>query len=133
MLICIPEVLSRQQVAFFRETMAAAEWVDGRVTAGSQSALVKNNLQLPEDGCAARELGDRVLDALGASTTFVSAALPCKIFPPLFNSYGVGHGFGSACRQRDPRRARKRRSAFARISPAHCFSRRRTNMTAANW
>jgi PKHD-type hydroxylase len=94
MLICISEVLTKQQVARFRKMMADADWEDGRSTAGSQSSLVKNNLQLPQDGRAARELGDLVLDALGASPTFVSAALPAKIFPPLFNRYGVGHGFG---------------------------------------
>ncbi len=94
MLVCIPEVLSKQQVAFFRATMAKAPWEDGRTTAGSQSSLVKNNLQLPQDGEAARELGENVLDALANSPTFVSAALPQKIFPPLFNRYGVGHGFG---------------------------------------
>jgi PKHD-type hydroxylase len=94
MLICIPEVLTKRQVAHFRQIMADAEWEDGRSTAGSQSSLVKNNLQLPQDGPAARELGDLVLDALAASSMFVSAALPAKIFPPLFNRYGVGHGFG---------------------------------------
>jgi PKHD-type hydroxylase len=94
MLVCIPEVLSKQQVAFFRATMAKAPWEDGRTTAGSQSSLVKNNQQLPQGGEAARELGEHVLDALANSPTFVSAALPQKIFPPLFNRYGVGHGFG---------------------------------------
>lgn len=94
MLICIPEVLSKQQVARFRDTMACAEWEDGRSTAGSQSSLVKNNLQLPQDGPAARDLGELVLGALAASPLFVSAAIPLKIFPPLFNRYGVGHGFG---------------------------------------
>jgi len=94
MLICIPEVLSKQQVAFFRETMAVADWEDGRSTAGSQSSRVKNNLQLPQESRAAQELGNRVLDALAAAPMFVSAALPQKIFPPLFNRYGVGHGFG---------------------------------------
>jgi len=94
MLVCIPEVLSKTDVAHFRDIMARVEWEDGRSTAGAQSSLVKNNLQLPQDSAAARELGERVLDALSASATFVSAALPHKIFPPLFNSYGVGHGFG---------------------------------------
>lgn len=94
MLICIPDVLTKQQVAHFRDVMSQAEWEDGRSTAGSQSSLVKNNMQLPQEGAAARELGDLVLDALAASPLFVSAALPLKIFPPLFNSYGVGQGFG---------------------------------------
>lgn len=94
MLICVPEVLTKQQVAFFRQTMTAANWEDGRTTAGSQSSLVKNNLQLPQDGAAAQELGEHVLQALANCPTFVSAALPHKIFPPLFNRYGVGQNFG---------------------------------------
>lgn len=94
MLICAPEVLSKQEVAYFRAIMAKAEWEDGCTTAGAQSALVKNNLQLPQGGEAARELGERVLEALANSPMFISAALPQKIFPPLFNRYGVGHGFG---------------------------------------
>jgi PKHD-type hydroxylase len=94
MLICIPDVLSKEQIAQFRDVMAQAEWEDGRSTAGSQSSLVKNNLQLPQDGAAARALGDMVLDALAASPLFVSAALPHRIFPPLFNRYGVGQSFG---------------------------------------
>jgi PKHD-type hydroxylase len=94
MLICIPEVLTKQQVAFFRETMSAVDWEDGRTTAGSQSSLVKNNLQLPQDGPAARELGEHVLQALASCPAFVSAALPLRIFPPLFNRYGVGQNFG---------------------------------------
>lgn len=94
MLICVPEVLSKQQLAFFRETMEEARWEDGRATAGSQSSLVKSNLQLPQDGAAARQLGEHVLEALANSNMFVSAALPHCIFPPLFNRYGVGHSFG---------------------------------------
>jgi PKHD-type hydroxylase len=94
MLICVQNVLSKDAVAQFRAIMDAADWEDGRSTAGAQSSLVKNNLQLPQDSGVAKELGDAVLDALGASDKFVSAALPAKIFPPLFNRYGVGHGFG---------------------------------------
>jgi PKHD-type hydroxylase len=94
MLICIPEVLTKQEVDYFRETMANAPWEDGRTTAGSQSSLVKNNLQLPQNGAAAQELGERVLEALAHSPTFVSAALPQRIFPPLFNRYGIGQSFG---------------------------------------
>lgn len=94
MLICIPDVLDARQVAYFRDVMSQTIWEDGRTTAGSQSSLVKNNLQLPQDGAAARELGDLVLDALAACPTFVSAALPLRIFPPLFNRYGAGHDFG---------------------------------------
>jgi PKHD-type hydroxylase len=94
MLICIPEVLTKAEVALFRETMADAPWEDGRTTAGSQSSLVKKNMQLPQDGRAAQELGERVLEALASCPMFVSAALPHRIFPPLFNRYGVGESFG---------------------------------------
>jgi PKHD-type hydroxylase len=94
-LLCIPEVLTKEQVAHCRQTMDKADWVDGRVTAGAQSASVKNNLQLPEGSRAATELGDMVLTALSCSALFISAAIPQRIFPPLFNRYGAGHSFGT--------------------------------------
>lgn len=95
MLICIPDILSKSDVADFRRIMDAAEWEDGRSTAGSQSAMVKKNEQLPPNGEVARKLGERVLRALAASPLFVSAAIPLHIFPPLFNRYGEGQYFGS--------------------------------------
>ena len=95
MLLCIPEVLTKEQVAHCRRAMDKAEWVDGRGTAGAQSATVKHNMQLPEGSPAANELGDLVLGALSRSPLFISAALPQRIFPPLFNRYGVGQSFGT--------------------------------------
>lgn len=95
MLIAIPDVLTAEQVAHARARLEAAEWVDGRVTAGAQSAQAKNNLQVPEDAPAARELQQVILRALGTNERFVSAALPLRVFPPLFNRYDVGHGFGA--------------------------------------
>ena len=95
MLLCIPEVLTKEQVASCRQEMDRAEWVDGRVTAGAQSGSVKHNLQLPEGSPAARELGEMVLEALSRSPLFISAAVPLRIFPPLFNRYGPGQYFGT--------------------------------------
>ncbi len=94
MLICIPDVLSKTDVAQFRDVMDACDWEDGRSTAGAQSAMVKRNEQLPPDSAAARQLGERVIRALTANPVFISAAVPRHIFPPLFNRYGVGHHFG---------------------------------------
>ena len=94
MLVCVPEVLSKIEVAEFRAIMDAAAWEDGRSTAGAQSAMVKKNEQLPPNSEASRKLGERVIKALTASPLFVSAAIPRQIFPPLFNRYGVGHHFG---------------------------------------
>ncbi|MGB6326591.1 MAG: Fe2+-dependent dioxygenase [Methylocella sp.] len=94
MLICIPDVLSKNDVADFRRIMETAEWEDGRSTAGSQSALVKQNEQLPPNGEIARKLGERVLGAVAAVPLFISAAVPLRIFPPLFNRYGTGQYFG---------------------------------------
>lgn len=95
MMLHIPNVLTAEQVAHCREVFARAAWVDGRVTAGHQSAQAKKNLQLPEDGPAARELGDLVLRALERSPLFISAVLPQRVFPPLFNRYDAGMTFGS--------------------------------------
>lgn len=95
MLLHVPEVLSAEQVRAFRERMEAAEWVDGGVTAGFQSTRVKLNLQLPQDSPVARELGAQVLDALDASLLFNAAALPARVYPPLFNCYREGQTFGA--------------------------------------
>ena len=95
MLLHIPHVLSAEQVAHCREVFARAAWEDGRVTAGPQSAQVKKNLQLPEGGPAARELGELVLGGLERSALFISAVLPQRVFPPLFNRYEAGMAFGS--------------------------------------
>ena len=94
MLLPIPDVLTAEQVKHFRNRLEAADWADGRVTAGYQSAKAKDNAQLPEDSPIARELGALVLEALSRNSTFFSAALPRRIYPPLFNRYAGGQSFG---------------------------------------
>lgn len=93
MLLSIADVLTKPQVKECRKLLDQAEWVDGNVTSGHQSALAKNNMQLPEDSPAARQIGDFIQDALGANPLFMSAALPLKVFPPLFNRYAGGQEF----------------------------------------
>lgn len=95
MLIQIADVLTPEQVARGRAMLDAADWVDGKVTAGYQSAKAKDNMQLPEDHPVARELGDMIVAALGQNPTFLAAALPLKVFPPLFNRYAGGQSFGT--------------------------------------
>jgi PKHD-type hydroxylase len=95
MMVHVPQVLSADQIARCRAVMEQAAWVDGRVTAGHQSAKVKHNLQLPETAPEARELGDMVLAALGRNALFFSAVLPKQVFPPLFNRYDAGMTFGA--------------------------------------
>ena len=94
MLLKIPSVLTREQVVQAREVLFASEWVDGSVTTGYQSARVKNNLQLPENSQAAQMLGDLILGALANNPLFMSAALPARIYPPMFNCYQGGGNFG---------------------------------------
>lgn len=94
MLIAIPDLLDAAGVAAIRSLIDPADWIDGNATSGPQSALAKRNLQLPEDSAAARRAGQMVLDALGRSPLFIAAALPLRIFPPLFNSYAGGQAFG---------------------------------------
>src|SRR5690606_17975166 len=80
--------------AQFRQAMDQAEWIDGNATSGEQSALAKRNMQLQEGSPLARQLGDLIQDALGANSLFFSAALPLKVYPPLFNRYASGETFG---------------------------------------
>jgi PKHD-type hydroxylase len=95
MLLTIPDLLSPEQVSSARELLDRADWVDGKVTAGPQSARAKKNEQLLEGSPAADSLGDMILTALQRNALFVSAALPLRVFPPLFNRYQGGHAFGN--------------------------------------
>lgn len=93
MMIAIPAVLDAPALAKVRGLIDAAEWIDGNATSGHQSALAKHNLQLPEELAAAKAAGSLILDALGQAPLFIAAALPLKVFPPLFNAYAGGHAF----------------------------------------
>ena len=95
MLIQIPDLLKPDELAACRRLLDEAEWVDGRVTAGHQSAVTKDNMQIPEGSPAARKLGDTILAALSSNPLFIAAALPLRIFPPLFNRYSGGQAFGN--------------------------------------
>ncbi|MEQ1840901.1 MAG: Fe2+-dependent dioxygenase [Verrucomicrobiales bacterium] len=95
MLITIPDLLTSAQVEEARRLLDSAEWVDGRVTAGHQSARAKDNQQIPEGHPVSRQVGEMILLALGQNPLFHSAALPLRIFPPLFNRYSGGQSFGT--------------------------------------
>lgn len=94
MMLHIPNVLTAQQVQDCRQLLAQASWQDGNVTAGFQSAMAKNNLQLAQDSAIAINIGALIVQALQSNPLFISAALPEMIFPPLFNCYQAGQGFG---------------------------------------
>lgn len=93
MMLHVPQVLTREQVRTFRTAMNSARWVDGNVTSGAQAAQAKFNEQLPPDSPLAAEMGQAILTALARSPQFVSAVIPKRIVPPLFNRYGGGQRF----------------------------------------
>ena len=95
MILPLRQVLTDAQVARCRELMDRATWVDGRVTAGHQSAVVKDNRQIPEGSPEAREMGETIVQALERHPVFISGALPLRVFPPLFNRYEGGMSFGA--------------------------------------
>ena len=95
MILEIPHVLPSSTLAEARAALEAAEWIDGRATAGHQGARVKDNEQLPVDHPAARQVGEMIVRALHANPLFVSAALPLRILPPMFNRYRGGQQFGT--------------------------------------
>ena len=95
MLLQIPDVLTANQAANCRNKIEKSEWIDGKITAGHQSARTKNNLQLPENHPLTLEMGELILSSLERNPLFMSAALPLKVFPPLFNRYEGGHSFGN--------------------------------------
>ncbi len=90
----IPNVLTPAQVQYFRQAMLQVEWVNGKVTAGTLSATVKHNQQLPEDHPLTHELSTIILEAVGQHPLFLSAAIPLDIIPPLFNRYEKSESFG---------------------------------------
>ena len=95
MLVTIADILSPQQAATCREALMAAEWIDGRLTAGHQSAHVKHNDQLATRDPLTHRLGDMILRALEQSPRFIAAALPLKVLPPRFSRYTDGQSFGT--------------------------------------
>jgi PKHD-type hydroxylase len=131
MFVQIPQVLNTDQLATIRTALQGdtAPWVDGRVTAGHQGALVKSNRQLEEGSAVAHELGTLVITALERNPLFVSVVLPHRVYPPMFNRYDAGMHFGS------------HRSGKSRVPVKNCvptcppryFCRRRRPMTGASW
>jgi len=95
MLITVKSVLSPDEVAHFREVLTNTRWVDGNITSGVQAAQAKYNLQVPEDAPEARALGETILLKLGSNADFNAAALPLRVYPPLFNRYDTGMGFAA--------------------------------------
>ncbi len=95
MMVKVEGVLDPDRIAQVRAIIDAEEWVDGNETSGHQSRLSKRNRQLPQGCEAAKRAGQIVLDALAGAPEFVSAALPLKVFPPLFNRYQIGDEFGA--------------------------------------
>ena len=95
MIVRIPSLLDAECLAEIRQQLKEAEWQDGRVTAGFQSAQVKHNLQLSQPDRVARAAGELIVQALERNALFLSAALPHHLYPPLFNRYEPGMAFGA--------------------------------------
>jgi PKHD-type hydroxylase len=95
MIIHIQGVLSAAQISACTQMLDGADWRDGRITAGPQSARVKSNEQVAETCPVGRELGKMILGEIERNPLFLSAALPRHVYPPLFNRYAPGMEFGS--------------------------------------
>jgi PKHD-type hydroxylase len=97
MFVRITRVLTDEQVATLTQSLSseAAPWVDGKATAGYQGAQVKNNRQLDEASPMARDLGNMIVGELERNSLFVSALLPNRVYPPMFNKYTPGMAFGT--------------------------------------
>jgi PKHD-type hydroxylase len=94
MVLVIPGLLSAAQIADFGQVLRGVEWVDGKATAGYLSSRAKNNEQVPEGHPVGRRLGNVILEELDKNQSFISAALPMRVLPPLFNRYTDGHSYG---------------------------------------
>lgn len=94
MLLQIPNVFSKEEVRYIRQRLEQANWQNGQLTAGHIAINCKDNEQLPEEDPFAIELGDEIIKRLGNHPLFISAALPHKVFPPMFNRYQGGGTYG---------------------------------------
>lgn len=94
MILTIPGLLSAAQVGEFGRALEDVEWIDGKATAGYLSSRAKNNEQVPESHPIGRRLGNIILEQLDKNERFVSAALPMRVLPPLFNRYTDGRSYG---------------------------------------
>ena len=95
MMLRIPALLTPEEVRECRQAMEAADWQDGRTTAGHLAARVKSNLQLPVDSPLAQKMGTLILDKLSRNPLYLSAALPLRVLPPRFNRYEGGGTYGN--------------------------------------
>lgn len=95
MVIEIPALFTPAETREMRESLARAEWSDGRATAGYRAARVKDNDQLPLDHPLTRQLGERVLARLGTTPLFIAAALPARVLPPRFSRYAGQGAYGN--------------------------------------
>ncbi|UZE94563.1 Fe2+-dependent dioxygenase [Alkalimarinus alittae] len=94
MIISIENILNQEQLVHIRSLLAEADWQDGLLTAGQQASSVKYNQQLPQTSELNEYLGDQVLRGLSKHPMFISATLPLKIYPPMFNRYQTGNNYG---------------------------------------
>jgi PKHD-type hydroxylase len=94
MIVEVPRVFSPAETEQIVARLRAAEWIDGKATAGAQSQRVKSNRQLASDDVLGKQMGQEIIDRLAQNAVFMSAALPKRIYPPLFNRYAGGEAFG---------------------------------------
>lgn len=94
MLLQIPDLFSADEVREARTALEAADWIDGRATAGHRAARVKSNLQLALDDPTAQRLGNAIIERLGQTPLFIAAALPLRVLPPRFNRYEGAGAYG---------------------------------------
>jgi PKHD-type hydroxylase len=88
MLLHIPQVLTPDELREAQVMLAKSHWLPGEATAGKQAMQTKNNEQLAQHDEATRALQNIVMTALDRHPMFFSAALPKRIYPPMFNRYG---------------------------------------------
>lgn len=132
MLLHIPAIFTAEEVSRIRAALEQAEWADGKATAGYQSAKAKHNLQLPQDHPLAREIGEAMLQRLWNHPLFMSAALPLKVFPPLFNCY-TGGARSTSTSTTPCATSMAAASGSVPTCPRPSSSATRRTMTAANW
>jgi len=95
MLITIPEALDNEELAVVRDYITRANFVDGKLSAGSEASSVKNNSEMQTSDQAMAQLNNLVMGNLVKHPVYLAAALPAKIAAPYYAKYSAGMYYGN--------------------------------------
>ena len=94
MLVEIRNLLSIEQLKNIQEHLKKAEFIDGRLSAGSAATRVKNNQELGRGGQLVDYLNSIVMNALVANPVYQAAVMPLRVASAIYARYQPGMHYG---------------------------------------